>query len=116
VSYYIWYEHHIAESLVSSELIESLKLTLENGALVQIRVWRLDDATAERLHGLKYSLFYGRSGERIVGYDNERGKGDHRHYRTRQERYMFTSFERLMTDFWRDVRAEIGNERGQGPR
>jgi len=30
---------------------------------------------------LKYSLFYGRSGVREVGYDNECGKGDHRHFK-----------------------------------
>jgi hypothetical protein len=101
---------------VPALLIENLKLTLENGAIVQIKVWRLDHPTAERPHSLKCSLFYGRPGERSVGYDNEMGKGDHRHYRARQERYLFVSFERLLADFWKDVRAEIENERGQGPR
>jgi hypothetical protein len=97
---------------VSAVLIENLKLTLEDGAIVQIKIWKLDAPTAERPHGLKYSLFYGRPGERIVGYDNELGKGDHRHYRAREERYLFVSFERLLTDFWNDVRAEIAHERG----
>jgi hypothetical protein len=27
---------------------------------------------------VNYSLFYGNPGRRVVGYDNERGKGDHR--------------------------------------
>ncbi len=97
---------------MSAVLIESLKLALEGGAIVQIKVWRLDHPTGERPHGLKYSLFYGRPGERIVGYDNERGKGDHRHYREREEPYVFVAFERLLNDFWSDVRAEIENERG----
>jgi hypothetical protein len=57
-------------------------------------------------------LFYGRAGERIIGYDNEAGKGDHRHYRGRQEAYRFISFARLIADFWGDVRREIENERG----
>ena len=30
-------------------------------------------------HGYKYRLFYDRLGQRLVGYDNERPKGDHRH-------------------------------------
>jgi hypothetical protein len=98
---------------VPSVLIEGRKLLLANGAIVQIRIWRLDRATAERPHGLKYSLFYGRPGVRIVGYDNERGKGDHRHYRDREESYAFTSFERLLADFWSDVRAEMENERSE---
>lgn len=93
--------------------IEDRKLVLANGAVVQIRVWRLERATGERSHGLKYSLFYGRPGGRIVGYDNERGKGDHRHDGEREEPYRFTSFERLMADFWNDVRAEMANERSE---
>lgn len=93
-------------------LIESQKFVLDNGAVVQIRIWRLPKPTAERVHGLIYSLFYGRAGERIIGYDNEAGKGDHRHYRDHEELYSFTTFETLLSDFWRDVRREIANERG----
>ena len=96
----------------SATLIESQKFILDNGAVVQIRIWRLPKPTAERTHGLKYSLFYGRAGERIIGYDNEAGKGDHRHYRDHEEFYSFTTFETLLSDFWRDVRREIENERG----
>lgn len=95
--------------MARAEIIESQKLTLDNGAIVQIRIWRLPEPTVERPHGLKYSLFYGRDGERIIGYDNETGKGDHRHYRDHQERYVFKTFESLVSDFWRDVRTEINN-------
>ncbi len=40
---------------------------------------------------------------RVVGYDNERGKGDHRHLRDAEVVYTFTSVEALLADFWRDV-------------
>jgi len=93
-------------------LIEDRKLLLESGAIVQIKVWRLPEPTEERPHGLKYSLFYGRPGERVVGYDNEAGKGDHRHYREREEPYRFTTYRNLLADFWQDVRKEIERERG----
>jgi len=86
--------------------LESQKLVLDDGAIIQIRVWRLPSATRERPHRLKYSLFYGRPGERIVGYDNEIGKGDHRHYRDREEPYRFTNYETLIRDFMNDVRKE----------
>ena len=52
------------------------KAVLPDGAIVKMTIWRLPEQTRERPHGLKYSLFYGRAGERIVGYDNEAGKGD----------------------------------------
>lgn len=67
-------------------------------------IWRLPAASAERPHGLKYSLYYGRNGGRLFGYDNEQGTGDHRHYRDREEPYAFTSVEQLIADFLSDVR------------
>lgn len=92
-------------------LLLDRKAVLANGAIVQIKVWRLPEADAERPHGLKYSLFYGRPGERIVGYDNEAGKGDHRHCRDREAPYAFESLEKLVADFEQDVKREIDDER-----
>lgn len=37
-------------------------------------------------------------------YDNERGKGDHRHFGRREEPYLFTTPEALLADFDADVR------------
>lgn len=89
-----------------ARLIENRKLTLDDGSIIQIRIWRLPGVTVERPHGLKYSLFYGRPGERIIGYDNEAGKGDHRHYRGIEENYRFTTYEDLIRDFLNDVTKE----------
>lgn len=86
--------------------IEHTRLDLGNGLIVEIKIWKLPIPTDERPHGLKYSLFFGRDGERIVGYDNEVGKGDHRHYRTKEEPYAFKSMEQLFVDFWADVKRE----------
>jgi hypothetical protein len=73
-----------------------------------MRIWRLPESDAERPHGLKYSLFYGRAGQRIIGYDNERGKGDHRHYRDQEEPYAFSTPEQMVADFLDDVERERG--------
>ena len=59
---------------------------------------------------LKYSLFYGRDGVRIVGYDNERGKGDHKHLGVMETRYRFVSVEKLVADFLAEVERAT-NER-----
>ena len=56
----------------------------------------------------KYSLFYGKEGQRIVGYDNERGKGDHRHFGNREEKYSFSTIDQMMRDFFADVRRARG--------
>jgi Family of unknown function (DUF6516) len=61
-------------------------------------------------HRLKYSLFYDKGGARLVGYDNERGKGGHRHYEGREERYEFQGVRQLVTDFLADVRKLRGDD------
>ena len=53
----------------------------------------------------KYSLFFGRPGERLILYYNEPGKGDHRHYLDREVPYLFTTPEQLIRDFLADVRS-----------
>lgn len=94
---------------MSAEPLVRLKRVFADGTIVEIRIWRLPESTAERPHGLKYSLLYGRAGERIVAYDNEAGKGDHRHYRDREAPYVFVSLERLVEDFELDVMQERGS-------
>jgi hypothetical protein len=81
-----------------------VKELLLDGSIIQMKIWLLPNPDPERPHGYKYSLFYGRPGHRIVGYDNERGKGDHRHLGNCEEAYNFTSMGTLISDFRADVR------------
>lgn len=94
-----------------ASLLRQWKTVLESGHIVEIKIWRLPAATAERPHGLKYSLFFGLRGERIVGYDNETGKGDHRHLRGREEPYRFIDLETMIADFQKDVTRELRHGR-----
>jgi hypothetical protein len=55
-------------------------------------------------------LFYGRPGVREVGYDNERGKGDHRHSQDAETAYAFSTVEQLIEDFWSDVQDLRGGK------
>jgi len=75
-----------------------------------VKLWEVPSPVPGSAHRLKYSLFYGRRGARLVGYDNEAGKGDHRHYGDREEPYAFTSPEQLVADFLADVRRMRGSE------
>jgi Family of unknown function (DUF6516) len=79
------------------------KTSLPDGSTIEMSIWQLPSANPERPHGLKYSLYYGFAGKRIVGYDNERGKGDHKHVEGRETRYRFVSAEKLVADFLADV-------------
>jgi hypothetical protein len=94
--------------MVTAILIFRDKAQYPDGAILEMTIWQIPERTAERPHGLKYSLYYGRDGERIIGYDNEAGKGDHRHYRTREETYEFSGPQQLIADFLADVKRERG--------
>jgi hypothetical protein len=93
---------------MKAELLFHQRIDYDDGAIVEMVIWRVPSSVPPSPHGLKYSLFYGRPGVREVGYDNERGKGDHRHFGGDETSYTFTSVEQLMADFWSDVRGLRG--------
>ncbi len=76
----------------------------DDGAIVEMTIWEVPEPVPGSAHRLKYSLFYGYPGRRVVSYDNERGKGDHRHRGDLEEPYTFTTVEQLVADFLADVR------------
>lgn len=80
-----------------------------DGAIVEMTIWRVPEPVAGSAHSFKYSLFYGYPGKRVVGYDNERGKGDHRHIGGLEEPYLFSTVEVLVADFLSDVRYARGD-------
>jgi hypothetical protein len=84
------------------------KQVLADGSIVELKIWELPEAAPGSRHRLKYSLFYGWPGRRMVGYDNERGKGDHRHVQGREETYAFSTPEQLIEDLLADVRRARG--------
>jgi len=90
---------------MKAELLLHQRIDYADGAIVEMVLWRVPTRVTPSAHHLKYSLFYGRPGLREVGYDNERGKGDHRHFKGVEMPYAFGTVEALMRDFWSDVRA-----------
>jgi hypothetical protein len=90
---------------VSAQLLYRQKSVLSDGAILELVVWRVPVPVAGSQHSYKYRLYYGRSGIRIVGYDNERPKGDHRHIDGLEAPYGFSTVEALIHDFMCDVQA-----------
>jgi hypothetical protein len=86
-----------------AELLFHQRIDYDDGAIAEMVLWRVPSPITPSTHGLKYSLFYGRPGLREVGYDNERGKGDHRHLLAVENAYLFSTVEQLFVDFWLDV-------------
>jgi len=80
------------------------KYVFSHGSIVEMIIWRLPRHTRERPHEIKYRLYYGSAdGRSKVRYDNELGKGDHRHDGDVEKPYEFKNVETLVGDFLRDV-------------
>lgn len=89
---------------MKARLLLKEKIVLEDGAVVELVLWELPEKTSDRLHGYKYRLYYGDvRGNCLVRYDNESGKGDHKHINGQELPYQFVDRETLITDFKQDI-------------
>jgi hypothetical protein len=91
--------------MTRARLMRHRKRRYDDGMIVEMVLWEVPEPVRGSKHGLKYSLFYGSEKARLIDYDNEAGKGDHRHYGAFEEPYRFTTPKRLLEDFLADVRA-----------
>jgi hypothetical protein len=94
---------------MTAQLIVSHKSIDEAGGIIQMIVWKVPAPIPPTTHGFKYRLVYVRGGRRLVGFDNERGKGDHMHLGQTELRYTFTTIDQLVEDFITEVEIIRGN-------
>ena len=58
----------------------SYRRDLPNGDIIQVVAWLLPEPLPGSRHLYKYRLYYQNAGGTdFIRFDNERGKGDHRH-------------------------------------
>lgn len=76
---------------------------LRDDAFVELKVWQVPRPVAGSAHGYKYALAYVVAGVCVLRYDNEAGKGDHKHLGEAELAYEFSTPGQLLADFWRDV-------------
>lgn len=94
-----------------AELVLDVCNKYEDGTILAITVWLVPAPVPPSVHRFKYSFFYGRPGVRLVLFDNERGKGDHKHIREVESSHVFENVEKLTADFMAAVRV-IQEEEG----
>jgi len=88
---------------MKAQLITDFKSVADDGSMVQMVVWRVPASVPPTTHGFKYRLVYIVDGAREVGFDNERGKGDHCHLDGAELTYEFSTIEQLIKDFIAEV-------------
>jgi hypothetical protein len=86
-----------------AELLFDERHVLDIGMFVEVVVWRVPRPLEGSSHHFKYRLAFIVDGNCVLRYDNEAGKGDHRHIGQTEKRYNFSNPEALLRDFWHDV-------------
>jgi len=92
----------IISSMKAVELI-CTRIVYSELAFADLALWRLPKPLDRSSHDYKYRLAYVVRGECVLRYDNEAGKGDHRHFGGKESVYVFTSPEQLIADFQNDI-------------
>jgi hypothetical protein len=103
--------HIYTMQYMSATLLERSKETLPNGVVVEVVIWAVTPPIAGSVHGYKYRLYAGRRGATLVRYDNEAGKGDHKHLGAAEVEvpFVFVSMAQTVRDFLVEVTALTGD-------
>ncbi|EBQ9427486.1 hypothetical protein DMA59_17905 [Salmonella enterica subsp. enterica serovar Potsdam] len=81
----------------------NLRIQVDDNAFASIRILEVDPAILGSNHTYKYSLAYVVNGECVMCYDNERGKGDHKHIGANECPVEFPTIENLIASFQEDI-------------
>lgn len=88
---------------MKAELLLRERHQIAPDAFAELRIWRVPQPVRGSRHEYKYALAYVVAGECLLRYDNEAGKGDHKHIGAEEMPYTFTTSAQLLADFWSDI-------------
>jgi len=86
----------------ATELVRT-RVVYSDNAFAELALWRVPIPVQGSAHQFKYRLVYVVGGVCVLRYDNEVGKGDHRHYGRRETASAFRTPDALIADFQRDI-------------
>ena len=83
-----------------------------DGRFAEVMIWRLAKPVSGSAHGYKYRLAFIVNQVCVMRFDNETGKGDHKHIGALEVPYTFVSLAQLIADFWAAIDAWRPDEQG----
>ena len=86
-----------------ARLLLDRRVAISESAFVELVLWAVPESVRGSVHHYKYRLALVARGVCVLRYDNEAGKGDHRHVGEVETAYVFVDVDRLIADFWTDV-------------
>jgi hypothetical protein len=92
----------IITNVKALELVRT-RVAYSETAFAELVLWQIPKPLKGSSHVYKYRLAYVVEGQCVLRYDNETGKGDHRHYGSKGGKYAFATPDKLIADFQRDI-------------
>jgi hypothetical protein len=88
---------------MQAKLLTRSRVEMGENAFAEIVVWLLPAPLKGSAHAFKYRLAFVHRGQCVLRYDNEAGKGDHKHINGKETAYNFVSPRQLAADFFDDI-------------
>jgi len=103
--------------LVDAKLIFSYRTAFADTVFVELVAWEVPTPLRGSRHRYKYRLALVADDVCVLRYDNEAGKGDHKHVGDKEYRYDFIDLDQLRRDFLVEARRwlleNLGDQRDQ---
>lgn len=103
--------HVVRLDNMKAEPVIQDRIEIADDAVAHVVIWQLAQPLPGSAHLFKYRLAYVVSGECVLRFDNESGKGDHWHQGARELPYRFAGVPALMADFMAEI-ARWNDENG----
>jgi len=88
---------------MSAVLVFDERIDLSDTMFVEIIAWKVPQPVRGNSHFYKYSFALVVENKCVLRYDNEAGKGDHKHIGRREEPIIFADLKTLRRAFFADV-------------
>ena len=88
---------------MKATLIARRRIVYSPNSFAELVLWQVPKRVEGSEHDFKYRLVYVVEEVCVVRYDNEIGKGDHRHFGVVESNYKFASPDKLIIDFQKDI-------------
>lgn len=92
---------------MKAKLITKERRQIGEGMFAEIVIWDVPMPVRMSRHSYKYRLAFVVNEVCVLRYDNEAGKGDHKHIGLVERPYPFEGLRKLMQDFDADMKGWI---------
>ena len=91
--------------MVDAVRIEELRQRFSDRVLIETAIWRVPKPLRGSVHYFKYRLGLVVDGICVMRFDNEAGKGNHKHVEGIEYPYVFSGIRALQRDFRLEARG-----------